>query len=206
MDKSTRFKIVNIGTLSLNKYWGETKRVRTPTATCTLLTVNDVKIIVDPSPHPPELTRFLYATTGLIPEQVDIVFLTHFHGDHYYGLELFPEARWLMAQAGLDEWKLAQPDRADLIQHFGPAESNLPDRIDLLPAPGHTMGLNILGVETHWGYLAITGDAVMTEEYFLAEKGYRNSINFALATETIRNIKSRAKIVIPGHGNIILNW
>jgi hypothetical protein len=36
----SRFTIVNIGTLSLNKFWGEAERRRSPSFTCTLLDVN----------------------------------------------------------------------------------------------------------------------------------------------------------------------
>jgi glyoxylase-like metal-dependent hydrolase (beta-lactamase superfamily II) len=45
----------------------------------------------------------------------------------------------------------------------------------------------------------------MTPEFFAAEEGYHNSVDFEQATETIRQIKRAAKLIIPGHGNVILN-
>ncbi|TFG71943.1 MAG: MBL fold metallo-hydrolase [Anaerolineales bacterium] len=205
MTKKVEFTIVNIGTLSMNKYWGETERLRTTTATCTLLRTQGINVLVDPSPYPPDLEKLLFANTGLKPEDIDIVFATHFHGDHLFGVELFPEAEWLMAQVGLDEWSKVNPDEKDLLHKFIPGEDKLPEGISLLPAPGHTFGLHALSVETRWGLLIVAGDAVMTPEFFREGEGYHNSVDFKLAAETIHDIKSQAALVIPGHGNIIIN-
>ena len=60
-------------------------------------------------------------------------------------------------------------------------------------------------VNTKWGCLIVAGDAVMTEDFFAAEEGFHNSVDFKQAAETIRRIKNAADIVIPGHGNLILN-
>ena len=70
-----KITIVNIGSLSMNRFWGETRRVRTPTVTCTLLEVKDHFIIVDPSPMTDLLERMLFARTGLRPGEVHQVFL-----------------------------------------------------------------------------------------------------------------------------------
>ena len=55
MTNRVDFTIVNIGTLSMNKYWGETERKRSPNATCTLLDISGLHLLVDPSPHPEQL-------------------------------------------------------------------------------------------------------------------------------------------------------
>ncbi len=205
MKDNVDFTIVNIGTLSMNKYWGETQRLRETTATCTLLRTQDFNLLVDPSPYPQDLERMLFANTGLKPDAIDMVFVTHFHGDHRFGLDLFPNAAWLMARAGLDEWLMASPGEAELSRRVNPAEGNLPDGINLLPAPGHTRGLHALAFETRWGLLVVAGDAVMTPEFFREEQGYHNSVDFELASSTIQNIKKTAALLIPGHGNLILN-
>jgi glyoxylase-like metal-dependent hydrolase (beta-lactamase superfamily II) len=60
-------------------------------------------------------------------------------------------------------------------------------------------------VKTKWGRLIVTGDAAMTDDFFQAEEGFHNSVDFEQATKTIREIKNTADLIIPGHGNFILN-
>jgi N-acyl homoserine lactone hydrolase len=200
-----QFTIVNIGTLSMNKFWGETERLRSPSATCTLLQYGGTRLLVDPSPEPTALEPMLFARTGLRPAAIDVVFLTHWHGDHRYGLASFEGASWCVAADGLAEWQRRHPDEAAFWQRFQAAEGALPAWIELYPSPGHAVGHCSLRVETAWGPLIVAGDAVMTPEFLTAEEGYHNSIDFDQATETIREIKRVARLVIPGHGNLILN-
>jgi len=200
-----RFTIVNIGCLSMNKFWGETERVRQASATCTLLQSGDRRLLVDPSPHPDELAISLFNTTGLRPEAIDRIYVTHHHGDHRYGLGLFAHAKWLMAVDALAEWRERVPEDAPTISRFVPADGQLPDGITLYHAPGHTHQLHALTVDSAWGKLIVAGDAVMTPEFFAAEQGYHNSVDFGMASETIRRIKADADLIVPGHGNVILN-
>lgn len=176
--------IVNIGCLSMNKFWGETERL---------------------PPHPQELERLLFDRTGLKAKQVDAVFLTHHHGDHRYGLELFGGARRLMPAAGLAEWRERSPGDSAIIDSFQPAEGRLPEGLRLMATPGHTAGHHSLVMGSPWGSLVVAGDAVMTPDFFVAEEGYHNSVDFAVAAESIRRIKREAALVIPGHGNLIVN-
>jgi glyoxylase-like metal-dependent hydrolase (beta-lactamase superfamily II) len=190
--------VINIGTLSMNKFWGERERLRSATATCVLLETGGHRLLVDPSPGPELLQPMLFARTGLRPDDIDSVFVTHFHGDHRYGLELFADAAWWMAAPGLGEWREHSPRDAELIARFTPAEGRLPVGIELLASPGHTYGHHALVMDTRWGPLVVAGDAVMTQDFYDAEEGYHNCVDFEQATETIRAIKRRANLVIPG--------
>lgn len=201
---TVQFTIVNIGTLSMNKFWGETERVRSATATCVLLETGGQRLLVDPSPGPAELEPMLFDRTGLRPADIDSVFLTHFHGDHWYGLELFQDAAWWMAEAGLREWQARSPQDSGLIERFVPAKERLLEGVRLFPSPGHTLGHHGLLVDSRWGRLVVAGDSVMTQDFFDAEEGYHNCVDFGLATQTIRTIKERADWVIPGHGNLVM--
>ena len=195
------FTIVNIGHLSINKYWGETERVRQASATCTLLEADGCRLIVDPSPHPEPLAERLFGATGLRPAAIDLVFVTHFHGDHRFGIELFADKPWLMASAALEEWKAGAPKDAGEAGRFRAAEGSLPEGVTLFPSPGHTRRHHSLLAETEWGSVIVAGDAVMTPEFFAHDDGYHNTYDFALVRETIRKIKAVADYVVPGHGN-----
>jgi glyoxylase-like metal-dependent hydrolase (beta-lactamase superfamily II) len=201
---TVQFTIVNIGTLSMNKFWGETERVRSATATCVLLEAEGQRLLVDPSPGPEELEAILFAQTGLRPASIDAVFLTHFHGDHRYGLELFEDAKWMMAGLGLQEWQAHSPRDSATIERFVPADEWLPKSYHLFPLPGHTLGHHGLLIDSRWGRLIVGGDAVMTQDFFDAEEGFHNCVHFDLATQTIRTIKESADWVIPGHGNLVI--
>ena len=106
-----RLTVVNIGTLSRNKFWHESERVREPSATCVLIEVAGRRLIVDPSPHPAELERLIFDRCGLRPGDVSEVFLTHRHGDHRFGLELFRGKPWLMAAAELEAWRQSEHEQ-----------------------------------------------------------------------------------------------
>lgn len=200
------FRIINIGTLSRNKFWGETERMRDEiSATCTLLDVGGHRVLVDPSPRREALEMLLFSRAGLRPDAIDTIYVTHWHGDHLFGLRLFEHATWLMAADGIAEWRERAPDYRHLADRFVPAEGALPEGLELFPAPGHTPTLAALKTETPWGSLIVAGDAVMNREYYEAEEGYFNSIDFDQAAETVRRIKAASDLVIPGHDSLLLN-
>ena len=205
MSAKVEFTIINLGTLSMNKFWHETERLRTPSATCTLLQSGDVRLLVDPSPTPDLLAPMLFARTGLRPDAIDAIYVTHWHGDHRFGLDLFEGVPWLMAEEGLAEWRAHAPQDEALFQQFQPAAGQLPAGMRLYPSPGHAVGHTSLLIDTQWGPTIVAGDAVMTRDYYRAEEGFHNSVDFGQATATIRAIKQAAKLVIPGHDNLILN-
>ena len=201
---AVEFTIVNIGTLSMNRFWNEKERVRSPSSTCTLLQAGEIRLLVDPSPAPEQLKSKLFATTGLAPDDIDLVFLTHFHADHRFGLDLFEGKYFLMAEHGIDEWRTSSPSDSNLISRFKPAEGYLPEGIELLATPGHTLGHHSLNVTGDWGKVVVAGDAAMTRDFFKAEEGFHNSVDSGLASKTIRMLKSATGLIIPGHDSLLV--
>ncbi len=86
---SVRLDVISIGTLSRNRLWNETERVRSAHATTSLIRAGKRHILVDPGLPPPALAARLHERTGLRPEQIDTVFLTNFRPSHRAGLPLF---------------------------------------------------------------------------------------------------------------------
>lgn len=106
---------------------------------------------------------------GLEPEDIDCIFLTHFHGDHIGGMvtdsvSVFPEADVYAARAKYDAW-MAMPADAkaqvektmeiygDRVHLFGAGDS-LPYGVEAVAAPGHTPGHTAYQI----GKLLIVGD------------------------------------------------
>lgn len=88
---------------------------------------NGTKILVDAgmgqNPDRPQIGQIApnLATVGVQPEDIDIVYITHFHGDHYIGLmtqagePTFPNARYITLDTEWEQWLgyEADPDRAE---------------------------------------------------------------------------------------------
>ena len=71
--------------------------------------------------------------------------------------------------------------------------------LSVVHLPGHTPGSAGFSFVMDERRILITGDAVMTKDFFAAEEGYFNSVDFTTVKETIRYIKNNFDIVVPGH-------
>lgn len=89
-------RILSIGTLAAHPLWDERHPVRSGHATTTLIQSGDAKIIVDPGLPPQVIQARLSERAGLNADQITHVFLTSFHPECRGGIELFPNAKWLI--------------------------------------------------------------------------------------------------------------
>ena len=205
-----RWRVLTIGYLSRNKFWGESEArpYRAPLCTSTVLQCDGQTILVDPGLPADALARVLDARAGLPLTAVDTVFLTHFHGDHRVGLASLPQARWCMAAPEIAYWEAQlppdNPDRA-ILARLAPVAGELAPGLVVLPTPGHTPGHASLSFGSDGLQVVIAGDAVMTGEFFLARDVYFNTVDRAAAIASIDAMAERAAIVVPGHDNYFLN-
>jgi glyoxylase-like metal-dependent hydrolase (beta-lactamase superfamily II) len=199
-----RWEIITLGNLSRNRYWGEgDDRARRPAVcTCTLVVTGEARLLVDPSlAEADAMARELDRRTGLKPEAIDAVFLTHEHGDHHFSLRHFGAARWLAVPAvaaRLNE--SAQYDRP-----IEPVEGSLFGTMELIPTPGHTLSHHSLRFDCEGLCVVIAGDAAMTRDFWRQRQGYSNSADFELAARSIEELAAIADLIIPGHDNYFLN-
>jgi len=193
--------VLTIGHLSTNKFWGETERSRGPLCTSALVNTPAGLLLVDPSVHPPEVPKLLMDQAGIRPDDVRLVFLTHFHGDHRFGLEAFPNARWLMAEPEIAYWRDqgGQPEQA-LLGRIEPVGAEPAPGLRTLHMPGHTPGTTSLLFAWRGRRVAVAGDAVMTADHFRTREGHSNSTDFAAASASVELLAREADVVVPGHG------
>lgn len=207
---SVRWTVLTIGHLSRNRFWGEDEAIarRSPLCTSTLVGIGDAVILVDPPLPPDEMPGLLDRRTGLSVADVTHVFLTHFHGDHRFGLEAFPGVPWLLPDAEWVFWdtRLA-PDAGEraLLKRVTPITAEASEHwpgVTTLHLPGHTPGLAGLAFRDRDGFrVVIASDAAMTRDFFDARAGYFNSHDFDAVARSIDRLRAEADIIVPGHDN-----
>jgi len=198
--KVRRWDIVTIGNLSRNRYWGESdaKGVRAAICTCTLISGDGFRLLVDPSlANASDMARELDRRTGVRPRDINAVFVTHEHGDHLAGLGHFPDARWLAA-----------PAVAEMLNTSGTwshrvegVTDRLFDAVEVVFTPGHTSTHHSLRFDCDGLSIVAAGDAVATRDFFRERRGYYNAVDVELSARTMDKLAVLADIIVPGHDN-----
>ncbi len=219
---SARYDIISIGTLSRNRLWNETHAVRTAHATTTLIRTRAQRILVDPGLPGPAVAARLFERAGLRPEQIDTVFLTNFRPSHRAGLSVFDRARVLI-HAEEQQWArkriedlLQQAPEEDvdrkvleeelaLLERLQAAEDQLDDSVDLFPLFGYTAGTCGLLVSQATATVLVAGDAVATQEHFLAGQVLADAHDLGGARESLQEVYEIADVIVPGHDNVFAN-
>ena len=219
---SARLDIISIGTLSRNRLWNENQPVRTPHATTSLIRAGKRHILVDPGLPAQALGARLFERTGIRPEQIDVIFLTNFRPAHRAGLAIFQNARRLIheheqqaARQHLERLIQQAPDEdidrrllADelqLLETFTPADDRLAEHVDLFPLFGYTPGTCGLLLSLPTVTVLVAGDAVPTQDHFLAGQLLPDTYDLEAAKESLREVYEIADLIVPGHDNIFLN-
>ena len=217
-----RFDIISIGTLSRNRIWGETQASRTPHATSTLVRAGKRNILIDPGLPPTAMAARLYERTGLKPQAIDTVFLTNFRPAHRAGLPLFPHAKLLIHEVEQEANRQhlerlvrdAPPEDIDrkilrqelaLLSTLTPADDKVADQLDLFPVPGYTPGTRGLLIKFPTSTIVLAGDAVPTQDHFLAGQVLPDAYDIETAQESMREVYEIADLIIPSHDNLFVN-
>ncbi len=198
-----RWDLITMGNLSRNRYWGddESKPARPTLCTTTLITGDEFRLLVDPAYQDAErMATELNRRSGLTIADISAVFVTHDHGDHHYGLKHFPAARWLAAPGAAAKIN----ESSEYKKQVEAVSGKLFADIDVVPTPGHTMDHHSLRFDCEGLSVVVTGDAVMTRDFWRDRRGFFNSVDIELAGRTIEEIAKIADAVVPGHDNWFL--
>ena len=179
-------------------YVREEAGVELASPSCVLIKDNGLNILVDPGANKQKLLDAL-SKEGLKPEDIDLIFLTHYHPDHVLNIKLFPDADVL------DGDTIYRDDKE--IEFSG----NIPDtNIEVIATPGHADEHACLSAETEKGKVVVAGDV-----FWLTDNEEQKTDTESLVEHKDPYVKdknalekSRKKIlgiadyIIPGHGKM----
>lgn len=175
-------------------------------------------------PHPDKAISLevALAERGVSCDKIDAVILTHLHWDHCYNLELFPQANIFVQATELqhavnpspyDKYAyVATPGEgmpgwmqgfAQMIRLHGQKE--LYPGIRVYPAPGHTPGQQVVGVDTDKGLYLVASDMYPLFENYRDCIPNGISISFGDWYESDAYLRQlMPAMVLPGHDPLVL--
>ncbi|MFH1420552.1 MAG: MBL fold metallo-hydrolase [Candidatus Aenigmatarchaeota archaeon] len=124
---------------------------------------------------------------NLSVSDVNFVFITHSHIDHYRNIGMFPKAKTL------EYWGIWHEDKVD------DWKPQFTKDIQIIKTPGHNYdGLTLL-VKTSKGVIAICGDVFWKENY---PKDDPYASDKKKLQESRKLVLKTADLVVPGHGKM----
>lgn len=166
--------------------------------TSSLIETNDLKILVDPGTNANKLLQAL-TTHQLKPSDIDLIYLSHYHPDHFLNIRLFPE---ITIVDGETTWSA---DREDFHHIYIPRTE-----IEILPTPGHAPEHTSLLVHTAKGKVCIAQDVFWWQDgqqqsdtisqLITLEDPFASDQSALIASR--RLVLEKADWIIPGHGKM----
>lgn len=156
-------------------------------STISLIKDENVVMIIDPgTARSQDVIIEALKKEGVAISDINFVFITHSHIDHYRNIGMFSKAKTLEYFGIWDEDK----DGVDWKEEFTP-------NIRIIKTPGHNYdGLTLL-VKTEKGIIAICGD-VFWKEDFPEDDPYASAPE--KLKESRKKVLEMADWIIPGHG------
>jgi len=158
---------------------------------------------------------------GLKPEDIDFVFITHWHRDHFGNMDLFKNSQILASEGVVN---LASNTMNDLVakgileipnKNFRAVRDGekIADDITVMYTPGHTANHASLILDTQVNNfnakVVVAGDAIVSSSYYIMNKVWKYNSDFYSEEEAIKSmekIKEIADYIIPGHGSIFTKY
>ncbi len=182
----------------VESYSREENGVKITSSSTVLIKDSGLKILVDPGTNKKLLLEAL-SKEGLKQEDIDLIFITHYHPDHILNIRLFP------GKDILDRNTIYRDDRA-----VGFSGKIPHTNIKVIETPGHTHEHACLLAETENGKVAIAGDLWWWSDEEEQKTDYESLMNHRdpylkdkkALKESRDKILEIADYVIPGHGKM----
>ncbi len=92
-----------------------------------------------------------------------------------------------------------------LLESLSAPDDKLADHVDLFPLFGCTPGNTGLLVTSPTHAIMVAGDAVPTQDHFLAGQVLPDTYDIPTAQAALGEVYEIADLIVPGHDNIFLN-
>jgi glyoxylase-like metal-dependent hydrolase (beta-lactamase superfamily II) len=205
---SVELRVISMGALAAHPLRGEKGNLRPGHLSTTLLSVDDRKILVDPSLPGKILLDRLQERSGVQPAEITDVFLSSFRPESRRGLSLFEDARWLVSERERETVGVGLVEAFQKAEEAGDQElctTVREENIDLFPLPGVTPGLAGLLVAMPQWTIMVASDAVPTIEHFEAGQVLQTCKDIQAAQESLREVVEIADLLVPGRDGLIPN-
>jgi len=157
-------------------------------STITLVQDDKYNIIIDPgTAASQQVIKLALKKEKLNINDINVVFLTHAHTDHYRNIGMFPQAKTL------DYWGWWYSDLSKK------ATPQITKNIKFIKTPGHSFDSLTMLVKTEQGIIAICGDVFWKKNF---PKKDKYASNTKLLQTSRKRILKLADYIIPGHGEI----
>ncbi len=169
--------------------------------TSSLIVSKGKKLLVDPGTNQ-ELLLAGLSKHGLTPHEIDGVFLSHYHPDHFLNLTLFSRVD---LYDGTTLWRGEKE-----IEHNG----NIMDMdVELLPTPGHAPEHTSILVKSENDLICVAQDVFWWEDGKQDTTTVEQLLGFedpfasdpALLQASRKLVLQKANVIIPGHGKKFTN-
>ena len=181
--------------------------------TVTLVKTDGLNILIDPGwqdrGKPDRLLHDLHYF-GLTPNDIDEIFITHWHHDHWNGVSLFPKVR--VTYAGISESVVTKHLKADaegreLVQLSEDEEWH--SGMKIISTTGHTSHDHSVKMHLKDKTYIASGDAIVSKMYYETKTFFPNSrvkphMDDLLASYD--KIVHQADFIIPGHDGPFYNY
>ena len=218
---SVEYCVINIGTLSHNRLWGESSPVRVSCATTTLVRDEGRTILVDPSlPAEALAVRYGDRTGGKLADVTD-VFCTTLRPVHRRGIAALDEAKWWAGQIEIETYRshlaglLDSAERLDpedvnmieadlaLLGRFAPAPEKFTRQVQFYPLLGASPGSAGLLLAPPTSTIVIAGDAAVTAQHVQAAQVWKGCAETEAAMASLADLLELADVIVPGHDNVM---
>jgi glyoxylase-like metal-dependent hydrolase (beta-lactamase superfamily II) len=172
--------------------------------------------------EPPALLRKI----GVKAEEVKTVIVTHFHQDHFTGMDYFPAAKFVIQRAELEFWtgplmrheifdRQIRPRVRPALErlkgegriHLVDGDFELYPGLELLKVGGHTPGSQMVALDTEQGKAVLCGDSAYTLKNIRDHHPvgwYYDLGDTVLALERALAAAARPDLAFPNHDTEIM--